>query len=276
MSRRTGLLLVASLAIASVPTAGQWLNHRTAGIPRLPDGKPNLSAPAPRAADGKPDLSGVWQVERPSEAELTRTLGNVRAATARAVGALGDEPGQFGKYFGNIFADFRLEDVPMRPGIVPKPRTNPCLQGGLPPVSLVAPFKIIQTPGLIAILYEAGWRFRQIYTDGRRPPADAQPLWFGYSVGHWDDNSLTVDITGFNDQTPLDAGGHSHSDALHLVERYRRRDLGHLDVEVTVDDPKVYTKPFTIKFTELLLPDSDVTEYVCEENEQDLQHLTKQ
>jgi hypothetical protein len=126
---------------------------------------------------------------------------------------------------------------------------------------------------LIAVLHEAGWNFRQIYTDGRKPPADPQPLWLGYSTGKWEGDTLVVDTVGFNDKSWLDAIGHPHSDALHMVERLRRRDFGHLDVEVTMDDSKMYTKPFTIKFTERLVPDSDLLEYVCEENEKDVQHL---
>ena len=274
MAPKIGAHLAAFL-MAAAPLPTQWLDYSTPGIPRTPDGKPDLTAPAPRARDGRPDLSGVWQVERVSEADLTRLLGKAGAVSAQAVGAVGDEPGQFGKYFGNILADFKPEEAPIRPGIAPQPRTSPCRQGGPLTASQAAPFKVIQTPGLIAVLYEAGWRFRQIYTDGRRTPADFQPLFFGYSVGHWEGDSLSVDVTGFNDKATLDAVGHPQSGALHLIERYRRRDFGHLDIEVTVDDPRTYTKPFTIKLTELLLPSSDVLEYVCEENEKDVQHISK-
>jgi hypothetical protein len=258
---------------STFPVASQWINYPTPSIPRTGDGKPNLSAPAPWAADGKPDLSGVWQVEPTPSAEMKRLFGDLSILSVP-----GDDPAQFSKYFANILSDFKTDDAPIRPdAAILRLRTNPCLPGGFPAIYLNStPFKIIQTPGLIAVLHEAGWNFRQIYTDGREPPEDPQLLWRGYSVGRWEAETLVVDTTGFNDKTSLDAVGHPHSDALHLIERYRRRDYGHLEVEVTIDDPKVYTKPFTIKFTELLLPDSDVTEYVCEENEQDVQHLPKQ
>jgi hypothetical protein len=274
MSRRTGSLLAAILAIAAVPTAAQWINYPTPGIPRTPDGKPDLSAPVPRTADGKPDLSGLWRVEPTGLAEMTRLFG------ANRFGVPGDDPANdSSKYFLNILADFRSEESPIRPEAAAalRPPANPCLPFlFLSPQLISASFKVIQASGLIAILYEAGWNYRQIYLDARKPPPDAQPLWFGYSVGKWEGDTLVVNSTGFNDKTSLDAFGHPHSDALHLIERYRRRDFGHMDVEVTVDDPKMYTKPFTIKFTELLLPDSDVMEYVCEENEKDVQHLKKQ
>src|SRR5262249_1412480 len=177
-------------------------------------------------------------------------------------------------------ADYKPEEAPIRPEAAAvlrqqqkTPPRNPCLPSGLPFIYLIpASFKIIQTPGLIAILHEPGWNFRQVYTDGRKPPADPQPLWRGYSAGKWEADTLVVDTNGFNDKTLLDAIGHPHSEALHLTERFGR-DFGHLDVEVTIEDPKMYTKSFTIKFTEVLLPDTDILEYVCEENEKDEKHI---
>ena len=149
-----------------------------------------------------------------------------------------------------------------------------CLPIGVPADDVLpGPFKIIQTPGLTLIRNEYENSFRQIYTDGRKPPADPEPLWLGYSVGRWDDDTLQVDTVGFNDKTWLDGLGHPHSEALHVTERFHRRDFGHLDVQVTIDDPKVYTKSFSVKFTELLLPDSDVVDYFCTENEKDRSHI---
>ena len=260
-------MLVATAAYCSA----QWVNYPTPGIPRTRDGKPNLSAPAPSAASGKPDFSGLWRAEPMPAAEVPRALGDFVDYIVP-----GDDPSQFSKYFLNILSDFQPDEEPIRPGAsTPQRGSNPCLGGLFLPAQLTdAGFKIIQTPDEIVILY-AHWRFRQIYVDGRKPPADPQPLWWGYSVGAWEGDALVIDTTGFNDKTPL-ALGHPHSDALHLIERFRRRDFGHMDVEVTVDDPKIYTKPFTIRFTELLLPDSDVMEYVCEENEKDAQHLGKE
>ena len=266
--RLIGLIIAATATYCSA----QWMNYPTPGIPRTRDGKPNLSAPAPRASDGKPDLSGLWRAEPTWTAEATQaTFGDLTPFIVP-----GDDFSQFSKYFMNILSDFKPGEEPVRIGAsAPQVKADPCLPNFFLPAQLTdAGFKVIQTPNEIVILY-AAWRFRQIYLDGRTPPSDPQPLWWGYSVGRWEADALVVDSTGFNDKTGL-ALAYSHSDALHLVERFRRRDFGHLDVEVTVDDPKTYTKPFTIKFTELLLPDSDVMEYVCEENEKDLQHLNKQ
>jgi hypothetical protein len=138
---------------------------------------------------------------------------------------------------------------------------------------LSEPVKILQSPRLIAILYEAEDKYRQIYTDGRTLPREFdQPAWNGYSVGKWESDTLVVETTGFNDKSSLDLIGHPHSEDLRVVERYRRRDLGHLDVEMTFDDPKMYTKPFSIKVTYDLWPDSDLFEFVCNDNEKDRAH----
>jgi hypothetical protein len=180
--------------------------------------------------------------------------------------------------------DFKPEEAPMRPeaaaifrqrAIGGNPLIGKCLPAGIPVDGLVSePNKIVQSPRLIVILYETDGTHRQIYTDGRALPAEiAQPSWLGYSVGKWDRDTLVVETAGFNDKTALDALGHPHSEALKIVERYHRRDFGHLDVEMTFDDPQMYTKPFTIKFTEDLLADSDIFEYFCDENEKDRAHV---
>lgn len=255
----------------------QWLNYPTPGTPRTRDGKPNLSAPAPRAADGKPDLSGVWQVEPTPPEELKRLFGDLSGENV-----LGDSSTAFSKYLISILADFKPSDAPLRPefaGILRRrakqvyPLTR-CLPVGVPADDVLpGPFKVIQTPGLVLIRNEYENTLRQIYLDGRKPPADPDPLWLGYSVGKWEGNKLVVDTVGLNDQSWLDASGNPHSEALHVVERFHRRDFGHMDVQVTIDDPKMYTKPFSIQFTEDLIPDSDVTEYFCNEDEKDLSHL---
>ena len=154
-----------------------------------------------------------------------------------------------------------------------RPSLN-CLPWGIPASTLFAPVhKIVQTPGLIVMMLEVdSGATRQIYTDGRKLPADPQPLWYGYSVGHWEGDTLLVETAGFNDQSWLDSMGHPHSEAMRVLERYRRRDFGHLDVAITIDDPKMYTRPFTIQVTHLLQPDTDILEYFCAENERDRRH----
>jgi hypothetical protein len=284
MSRPVRILFACVIGVVGgAVTQAQWLNHAAPGTPRGKDGKPNLAARAPRAADGKPDLSGVWVTELESPAENERLFG----AALKAFAVPGDDPSTFSKYYLNILADFTPENTPMRPVAAEQLRRNMnnrgdtpisrCLPHGIPRTDIFsyAPFKIVQTPGMIAVLYEIDNNFRQIYTDGRALPIDPQPSWVGYSVGRWDGDTLIVDAAGFNDRTWLDSMGHPHSEALRLRERFRRRDFGHMDLEVTVDDPTMYTRPFTIKVAERLLPDSDVLELVCSENEKDRAHFEK-
>lgn len=246
----------------------QWLNLPTPGAPRTPDGKVNMTGPVPRI-NGKPDLSGVWQVE----------------AEPRAPGGLfglGESPNS--KYFRDILSDFKPGEEPLTPAaaeIVRKhsePGTvNPtliCLPDGVPHADLLPePFKIVQTPTEILVLYEVETIFRQIHIDGRQQVTDPQPTWMGYSVGTWDGDTLVVDTVGFNDLSWLDARGHGHSQAMRVEERFHRRDYGHMEVAVTITDPKTFTKPVSIKFVEALLPDSDVLEHVCAEDEKDAAHM---
>ncbi len=261
----------------------QWVNYPSPGTPRTRDGKPNLTAPAPRAANGKPDLSGLWHVQPTGVEEMKRLFGADLIAAADATSVPGMELDTISKYAINIFADFKPEETPMRPeaaalfgkrvqGAVRDPGVD-CLPLGIPISSLVSEVhKIVQTPGLIVILLEVDNAHRQIYTDGRKLPVDPQPSWLGYSVGKWEGDTLVVETNGFNDKAWLDVLGHPRSESMHLIERYRRRDFGHLDVEMTFDDPKMYTKPFTIKITHQLIPDSDILEYFCAENEKDRAH----
>jgi hypothetical protein len=259
----------------------QWVNYPAPGIPRTHDGKPNLAAKTPRASDGKPDLSGVWHVQPTSLAEMKRLFGD----DVNTVEVPGMEIDTISKYGLNIFQDFKPEDVPMRPAAAeifgrrfpngPEilPSTH-CLPLGVPLVTMLSELsKIVQTPGLIVIMLELDNTYRQIYTDGRKLPVDPSPSWLGYSVGRWEGDTLVVDTAGLNDKGWIDALGHPQSEAMHITERYRRRDFGHMDVEITMDDPKMYTKPFTVKVTHVLQADSDVLEYVCTENETDRAHM---
>jgi hypothetical protein len=268
-------LLLAFLANGAV---GQWLNYPDPRTPRTKDGEPNLTAPAPRAEDGKPDLSGVWQTELAPPGENDRLLGDLTPFVVP-----GDDPRTFSKYFWNILADFKPEEAPVRPEVAELFRKNVagggnCLPLGIPGADILAyaPFKIIQTHGLIVILYELDNTHRQIYTDGRKLPADPQPLWLGYSVGRWEGNTLVVETAGFNDRGRLDGLGHPRSEALRVQERFHRRDFGHMDLQLTVEDPKLLLQPITVKVTELLIPDSDVLESFCNENNKVRPHVPSQ
>jgi hypothetical protein len=264
------------LAVAPSFTQAQWLNYPTPGIPRTPDGKPNLSARAPRAADGKPNLSGLWQTDA-APADLSERL--IPGVTNGA----GEEP--LSQYYINILFDFAPEAAPIRPAAAALflqrakafSRESPlshCLPVGMPLVEMApAPYKIVQMPGLTVMLYERDTTFRQVYTDGRKLPEDPQPSWLGYSVGKWDGDSLVVETAGFNDRGWLDARGHAHSEALRLTERFHRLDFGHMEVALTIDDPQTYTRPFTVQLKQRLQADSDLLESYCAENEKDSRHL---
>ena len=242
----------------------QWLNQPIPGAPRTADGKINMTGPAPRM-NGKPDLSGIWQAE----------------AEPRGPGlyGLGESPNS--KYFRDILSDFKPGEEPLTPegremlrrngqaGPNAIPGLN-CLPDGVPHADLLPePFKIIQTPGEVIMLYEVETTFRQIFTDGRKELTDPSPSWMGYSVGRWEGDTLVIDTVGFNNLGWLDARGHGHSEDMRVEERFRRRDFGHLEATVTVTDPKTFTKPITISFVEGLLPDTDLLEHYCLENEKD-------
>jgi hypothetical protein len=247
----------------------------------LKDGTPKLSAPTPRGANGRPDLSGIWATDATPFDEMERLFPDLKTFAVP-----GDDPRRFTKYFLNVFADVRPEDVPLRPaaaqlfkqrldeGPSKEVPTSRCRPAGIPMGDLVPlPRRIIHVPGIVAVLYEGINPPRLIYTDVRTPPVDPQPSWMGYSVGKWNGDVLVVDSNGFNERGWLDGLGHPRSEATHLTERMRRRDFGHMEVEVTIDDPQSYTRPFSIRYTQTLMPDTDVLESVCSENEKDRAHI---
>ena len=243
---RFALAACFSFAIAG-PAFAQWINYKTPSLPRTADGKVNLKAPLPRTADGKPDLTGIWRFEPKSD------LG-------AALEASGPQPWiveAARKYMHELGRD----DTGVH-----------CLPSG-PRAFLGADFtKFIQTPAVTTVLYES-MEFRQIFTDGRPLPTDPNPTWMGYSVGRWEGNTLVVTSHGFNDRTFLGGLGYRHSEALKVTERFTRHDVGHMTVEVTLEDPKAYAKPATIVVEAELRPDTELIEYVCAENERSRPHL---
>ena len=280
MNRKSGRRapVAITLACALGCAQAQWLNYRDPKIPRTPDGKPNLTARAPRTREGKPDLSGVWHVQPTPLKEMKRLFGD----DVDKVDVPGMEIDTISKYGVNILLDFKQEDSPMRPEAAAIFRqhladslpSKSCLPIGLPLDTMLSEVsKIVQTPGLIVMMLENDSAVRQIHTDGRKFPQDPSPSWFGYSVGKWEGDTLVVDTVGFNNKSWLDVMGHPHSEAMHLLERYRRRDFGHMDVETTIDDPMLYARPFTVKVTHELQADSDILEYICAENEKDNSHI---
>jgi hypothetical protein len=244
---------IAAAIMLCASAQSQWLNYPTPGTPRTADGKPNLAAPAPRAADGKPDLSGVWSGPGP------------------------------GAYDRNIARDLKPADIqPWAEALYQQrvremgkdaPRAN-CLPDPFAYYHMVDIARIVQTPALIVMLYQGTTNsvHRTIFTDGRPLPQDPNPTWMGYSIGHWEADTLVVDTAGFNDRGWLDIEGHPHTEALHISERFRRRDFGHMDLELTLNDPKTFTRPFTVKIAKTLVPDTDLLESICE-NDHSVPHM---
>jgi len=274
-------LLLASGALTCDINA-QWLNYVPPGTPRLPNGQPNLSAPAPRTANGHPDLSGVWMHEITTVEDVKRIFGH-RWDGEIAGSIPGMEIGTQHKYGLDILADFKPPESAMLPEAAERYRkhlaamdpSRVCMGAlGFPAGDLLSePIKISQAPKLTIVLYEAGNYYRQIYTDGRTFPKEFDaPSNYGYSVGHWEGDTLVVETAGFNDRTPLDWSWHIHSDALHITERLRRKDFGNLEMALTIDDPKTFKRPFSISIPHHLWVDADVFENFCE-NEKDAVHI---
>jgi hypothetical protein len=269
--------ILAILQCAPVALQAQWLNYPAPASPRTRDGRVNLNAPAPRTRDKKPDLSGVWHPEITTVEEWRRRFGDAIVDQRLNSTSVGMGIGTISIYSSDVFYDLQPGDNPMRPGTKLRQRQtdrDPCLPFGFPWAVLLTPVhKIIEAPGEILMMLEEGNFTRQIYTDGRPLPMDPQPSWFGYSTGKWEGDTLVVKTNGLNDLTPLDGLGHPRSESTRITERYRRRDFGHMDVVVTFEDSTLYTHPFSIHFTDLLEPDSDILENFCSENEKDRPHL---
>jgi hypothetical protein len=265
-------LLVGIVGCWAAPLPAQWPNVVTR-VPRTASGAPNLSAPAPKLADGKtPDFSGVWNSEKHPCNETAEPLGCI------------DAQGGIPQAFVNIGGG-DTEVLPMQSwaeALVTQRKRN---AGKDDPLSRCLPIvpargwadfplqKIIQTPTSLTILGEYMLQFRQIFLDGRRLPTNPEPTFKGYSVGKWDGDTLVVETIGFKDEGWLDAWGHPLTDQARTIERIKRVNYGTLQVQITVDDPKAYTKPWTVTRTLLLVPNIELLEYVCNENEKSSQHM---
>ena len=260
-------IIVAALA---APLSAQWLNYPTPGVPKLANGKPNLTALAPKTADGKPDFSGIWQVDRGRVTVgaapcLTRECNQLRT---------GDQWLDFGAGLpGGLpyqpwAAAARKERMDQQGKDDP---TSYCLPLGVPRM-LVSPelIKIVQTPGLMVILNERNASYRQIFTDGRPLPEDPQPSWNGYSTAKWEGDALVVETFGLRDGLWLDRYGSPLTDATRITERFRRPNYGNLEIDVAVNDPKAYTKPWTTRVHETIVLDTELLDYICADNEKDM------
>ena len=264
--------VVAIVAAIAPSLWAQWPPYPTAGVPKTPDGKSDLTAPAPRTADGKPDLSGMWL-------RGDGQLGPAGGGTLRAP-APSFSIGPPVTTFRDVGANFK-DGLPLQPWAADlvkarraeNSKDNPdahCLPMGLMQFhNHGQPRKIVQTPGLVIIMYEANYGLRQILMDGRTlPNKDAQPWWYGYSTGKWDGDTLVVETSGFRDSGWLDIIGNPLTDAAKLTERFRRPNYGTLEIDITIDDPKAYTKPWTVRVNQRIMLDGEMIEFICLENQQ--------
>jgi hypothetical protein len=266
--RRTAAGLLGVLLLLSTSAAhAQWLRYPTPGVPRKADGTPNLAAPAPRTADGHPDMSGVWQLDTapcPPEG-----CGDYPAAPeflnlgARVPGGL-----PYRKWAADL----------TRARAATQGRDDPvaaCRPGGAVRILTYPPYrKFVQLPALFIILSERDVTYRQVYLDGRALPEDPAPTPNGYSAGHWEGDTLVVQTNGLRDGTWLDRTGSPLTDAARLTERFRRTDFGHVRIDLTVDDSKAYTKPFTVTLAQHIVLDTDLLDYYCNDNERDVSHVS--
>ena len=253
------------LTAAAAPAQGQWQRVRDGSLQWSQEGSPNLSAPTPRV-NGTPDLSGVWL---PDTDPLPPGIESIE----------GDL--QFPRHMISIAADLPPDSVPLQPWAAEllKKRNGVeapgayCKPTGVPFINaIVLPYKIVQTPRLILVLYEENTVFRQIFLDGRKPVEDPEPRYMGYSTGRWEGDELVVDTVGLTEDSWLDGMGHPHSDRLHVIERFRRPVAGHLEIETTIDDPGAYTAQLTYTVKATLVPQDDLLEYFCSQNEKDSEH----
>jgi hypothetical protein len=256
------------LATIAMPAPAQWLNYPTAGVPRASNGSPNLAASTPRTADGKPDLSGLWgnmcqsnkqTVLCAPEFAVPQEFGNIGRGIK---GGLPYQP-----WAADLVKTRRAENGKDDP-------TTHCLPGGVAKLHTSALLrKIVQAPGLVVFLTERNASYRQIFTDGRPLPEDPNPSWNGYSTGHWDGDTLVVESIGFGDGQWLDRSGSPLTSAAKMTERFRRPNFGTLEIDLTVNDPKAYTKPWTIHLTQSIVLNTELLDYICLENEKDAAHL---
>jgi hypothetical protein len=264
-----GIFAAAAMCAAlSMTVFAQWPEFRVLPTPTLPDGKPDLNAPAPRTADGKPDLSGTWRGFNPAAGRRgappppppppgTPPYTNFRDVQASFPGGLPLTP-----YAKDLLAKH----------VARNSKDNPeasCLPMGLMQFwSQGFPRKFVQTPKLLVVLYEASAGLRQIYIDGRPlpKPGDPQPYYYGYSTGRWDGDTLVVESNNFRDDGWLDIVGTPMTDQAKMTERFTRVSYGRMNVDITVDDPKAFTKPWTMRHVQEIMPDADIIEFICVEN----------
>src|SRR5688572_4730018 len=269
------VLILVAIVLAPALTAGQWLKYPTDGIPRKADGTPNLAAPAPRLADGRPDLTGLWHASNPNRC-VPGTGQFVECGAEIGGSPLGGNLGRnlpgglpYLPHAAKLMATRHADDSRDDPHVRCLP-DNPPRHWTLPHLT-----KAIHNPRLLVLLYEVNAMYRQVFIDGRPFPEDMNPTWNGYSVGRWEGETLVVETRGFRDDLWIDTWGSPMSDVAKMTERIRRPNFGTLQIEVTIDDPKNYTRPFTVQLTQDLEPDTELVDEFCIENEKSYERMIR-
>ena len=285
----TVVFVILGTPLASTRLAAQWITYPTAGVPRKADGKVDMSAAAPRMADGKPDFSGIWTTGEPNLPQTGALSSPKQAPGPKAPQSPDDSAGDA----SNIRASRQMANIgidipgglPYQPWLVPivKARTDNlakddphirCLPDNfLRAYGLPHLLKFIHGPNLLAVLNEMNAGYRQVFTDARPLPEDSTPSWQGYSSAKWSDDTLVIDTIGLRDDTWIDWIGSVLTQAAKVREQIRRPDFGHLEIQVTVDDPKAYTKPWTVTLMQRIVVDTELIDEICLENEQSLKHM---
>jgi hypothetical protein len=290
-SRRSvaAAFVILGATLASTQLAAQWLKYPTVGVPHKADGKVDMSAPTPRLADGKPDFSGVWATGEPNVRQTGNLSSPKEAPSPRQPQSPNDTPVdpsaiRVSRQMANIGVDLP-GGLPYQPWLVPivKERTDNlakddphirCLPDNfLRAYGLPHLLKFVHTPNLLVVLNEMNAGYRQVFTDARPLPEDPTPTWQGYSSGKWSGDTLVIDTIGFRDDTWIDWNGSVLTESAKVREQIRRPDFGHLEIQVTVDDPEAYTKPWTVTLRQRIVVDTDLIDEICLENEQSLKHM---
>ncbi|HXD73495.1 MAG TPA: hypothetical protein VN628_07160 [Vicinamibacterales bacterium] len=269
MKSASKIVAAAALCTAlSIPVSAQWTDFRWLPVPTTPDGKPDMNAPAPRTADGKPDFSGTWRGFNPQAGRRggppapplpagTPPIAQFRDIQAGFEGGLPLTP-----YAKDLLAKHTARNSKDNPeaSCLPMGNMQFWTQG--------FPRKFVQTPKLLVVLYEASAGLRQIYIDGRPLPkqGDPQPYFYGYSTGRWEGDTLVVESNNFRDDGWLDIVGTPSTDQMKTTERFTRVNYGTMNIDITVDDPKAFTKPWTVRHVQQIMPDADIIEFICQEN----------
>jgi hypothetical protein len=265
----SGALAVATLA-TSIDVAAQWIRYPTPGLPRDADGKVIMSAPTPRTAAGKPDFSGIWTSDEADARRPKEPPNPYDATTSRRMRNLGvDVQGglPYQPWLAALVKERSANNAKDDPHVRCFP-ANFIRAWGMPHL-----IKIVQTPALLLSLNEWNASYRQVFLDGRPLPEEPNPSLQGYSTASWEGDTLVVNSIGFHDDVWIDWNGSVLTEAAKVREEYRRPDLGHLEIKVTVDDPKAYTKPWTVTIKDRLIVEAELIDVICLENERSLQHM---